>query len=53
MSKAGDAMGGMQVLCWRPGAVQCGDIKVSVIQDSPSRDTNEGWMYCISGPVEV
>ena len=53
MSKAGDAMGGTKVLCWRPGVVQRGDIKVSVIQDSPSRDTNEGWMHCISGPVEV
>ena len=52
MSKAGNAMGGTKVLCWRPGAVQCGDIEVSVIQDSPSRDI-EGWLYCISGPVEV
>lgn len=36
-----------------PGAVQCGDIEVSVIQDSPSKDIDEGWLYCISGPVEV
>ena len=48
MSKAGDAMGGLKVSCWRPGAVQCGDTEVSVIQDSPSRDTDEGWLYCIS-----
>ena len=41
------------MLCWRPAAVQCGDIKVSVIQDSPSRGTDEGWIYCISGPVEI
>ena len=33
--------------------MQCGDIKVSVIQDSPSRGTDEGWIYCISGPVEI